>query len=72
MTLEKTRELSAAKSGLGSGPDSGNIRNAASIVPGAVMRDHGQDAVDVLIRENDLKKQWQIKSYTRFESSFKR
>lgn len=72
MTLDKTRELSAAQSGLGSGPDSGNIRNAASMAPGAVMRDHGQDAVDALIREHDLEKQWQIKPGAHFESAFKR
>ena len=67
MTLEKARELIAMHSGLGSGYN----RNAARMVLGEVMRDHGQQAVDMLIREFDLEKQWQIKPGTKFESAFK-
>lgn len=67
MTLEKARELIAMHSSLGSGYN----RNAARMVLGEVMRDHGQQAVDNLIKEFDLEKQWQIKPGTHFESAFK-
>ena len=67
MTLEKTRELVAMHSVLGSGYN----RNACRKVPGGVMRDHGQDAVDSLIREYYLEKQWEIKPGTKFTSAFK-
>jgi hypothetical protein len=67
MTLDKARELISMHSGLGSGYN----RNAARMVLGEVMRDHGQQAVDALIREYDLEKQWQIKPGTVFESAFK-
>ena len=55
MTLDKARELISMHSGLGSGYN----RNAARMVLGEVMRDHGQQAVDALIREFDLEKQWE-------------
>jgi hypothetical protein len=67
MTLEKARELIAMHSSLGSGYN----RNAARMVLGEVMRDHGQQAVDALIREYGLEKQWAIKPGTIFESAFK-
>jgi hypothetical protein len=67
MTLDKARELIAMHSSLGSGYN----RNAARLVLGEVMRDHGQQAVDMLIREFDLETQWQIKPGTKFESAFK-
>jgi hypothetical protein len=47
MTLEKARELI----GMHAGPGSGCNRNAVRMVPGEVMRDHGQEAVDALIVE---------------------
>ena len=50
---------------------SGYNRNAAKMVLAEVMRDHGQQAVDALIREYDLEKQWAIKPGTKFESAFK-
>ncbi len=67
MTLDKARELISMHSGLGSGYN----RNAARMVLGEVMRDHGQQAVDALIREFDLEKQWEIKPGTVFHSAFK-
>ena len=67
MTLEKTHELIAMHSGLGSDYNS----NAARMVPGEVMRDHGQQVVDDLIREYRLEAQWEIKPGTKFESAFK-
>jgi hypothetical protein len=67
MTLEKARELIAMHSSLGSGYN----RNAARMVLGEVMRDHGQQAVDALIREFGLEQQWEIKPGTKFESAFK-
>jgi len=67
MTLEKTRELIAMHSSF----DSGYNRNAARVVLGEDMRDHGQAAVDSLIREYDLENQWEIKPGTKFESAFK-
>ncbi len=67
MTLEKARELIAMHSGLGSGYN----RNAARMVLGEVMRDHGQAAVDRLIIEFGLEQQWEIKPGTKFESAFK-
>ena len=67
MTLEKARELIAMHVSLGSGYN----QNAAKLVLGEVMRDHGQQAVDALIREFDLENQWDIKPGTKFESAFK-
>jgi hypothetical protein len=67
MTLEKARELIAMHTSLGSGYN----QNAAKLVLGEVMRDHGQQAVDALIREFDLETLWAIKPGTKFESAFK-
>ncbi len=67
MTLEKAHELIAMHSGLGSGYN----RNAARMVLGEVMRDHGQQVVDQLIIEYGLEAQWEIKPGTKFESAFK-
>jgi hypothetical protein len=67
MTLEKARELIAMHASLGSGYN----QNAAKLVLGEVMRDHGQQAVNSLIREFDLENQWAIKPGTKFESAFK-
>jgi hypothetical protein len=50
---------------------SGYNQNAAKLVLGEVMRDHGQEAVDALIREFDLETLWAIQPGTRFESAFK-
>ena len=67
MTLEKAHELIAMHVGLGSGYN----RNAARMVLGEVMRDHGQAAVDQLIRDHGLEQKWGIKPGTHFESPFK-
>jgi hypothetical protein len=67
MTLEKAHELVAMHSSLGSGYN----RNACRMVLGEVMRDHGQQVVDNLIREYGLEAQWEIKPGTKFESAFK-
>ena len=67
MTLEKARELIAMHVELGSGYN----RNAARMVLGEVMRDHGQGAVDQLIRDHGLEQKWGIKPGTHFESAFK-
>ena len=67
MTLEKAHELIAMHKNLGSGYN----QNAAKLVLGEVMRDHGQSAVDSLIREYELENLWDIKPGTKFESAFK-
>ncbi len=50
MTLEKAYELLQVQVGLGSGYN----RNSAKLILAEVQREHGQDAVDKLIRELDL------------------
>lgn len=47
MTLAKARELLTAQAGFGGGYS----RNGARLVLAEVMREHGQRAVDALIRE---------------------
>lgn len=67
MTLEKTHGLIA----MHKPPGSGYKQNAAKLVLGEVMRDHGQAAVDSLVREYGLEELWDIKHGTKFESAFK-
>ena len=67
MTLEKAHELIAMHASLGSGYN----RNACRMVLGEVMRDFGQDTVDLMIRQYGLEQQWEIKPGTKFESAFK-
>ena len=50
---------------------SGYNRNAARMVLGEVMRDHGQLAVDKLIRDHNLDELWDIQPGTLFKSAFK-
>ncbi|HKJ10694.1 MAG TPA: hypothetical protein VKA76_16515 [Gammaproteobacteria bacterium] len=50
MTLEKARELLQVQASLGGGYN----RNSAKLILAEVQRDHGQGAVDRLIRELDL------------------
>jgi hypothetical protein len=50
MTLEKARELLLVQISLGSGYN----RNSAKLILAEVQREHGQAAVDRLIRELDL------------------
>lgn len=50
MTLEKAYELLQVQVGLASGYN----RNSAKLILAEVQREHGQDAVDKLIRDLDL------------------
>lgn len=50
MTLEKARELLQVQISLGSGYN----RNSAKLILAEVQREHGQAAVDHLIRELNL------------------
>ncbi|MDH3947763.1 MAG: hypothetical protein OEU74_02270 [Gammaproteobacteria bacterium] len=50
MTLEKARELLQVQISLGSGYN----RNSAKLILAEVLREHGQAAVDRLIRELGL------------------
>ena len=50
MTLEKARELLQVQVSLGSGYN----RNSAKLILAEVQREHGQAAVDRLIRELDM------------------
>lgn len=67
MTLEKARELLTTHVSLGSGYN----RNAARLILGEVSRDHGQQAVDMLIREFHLDTLWGIQPGSKFESAYK-
>jgi hypothetical protein len=67
MTLDKARELLSTHVSLGSGYN----RNAARLVLGEIQRDHGQQAVDSLIREFGLEALWGIKPGTEFVSQYK-
>jgi hypothetical protein len=67
MTLDKARELIAMHVQLGSGYN----RNTARMVLGEVMLDHGQNAVDRLIRDSGLEQKWGIKPGTHLVSAFK-
>ena len=50
MTLEKARELLQVQISLGSGYN----RNSAKLILAEIQREHGQAAVDRLIRELEL------------------
>jgi hypothetical protein len=50
MTLEKARELISVQANMGGGYN----RNGARLILAEVQREHGQQAVDRLIREFDL------------------
>ena len=52
MTLEKARELLSVQARMGGGYN----RNGARLILAEVQREHGQAAVDRLIREFDLEK----------------
>ena len=62
MTLEKARELLATHVRMGSGYN----RNAARLVLAEVQREHGQEAVDRLIRELGLEEAFGFRPGTRF------
>jgi hypothetical protein len=57
MTLDKARELISTQLQFGSGYN----RNAVRLILGEVQREHGQQAVDSLIRELDLEKAFDLR-----------
>ena len=63
MRLEKARELLKIQVGLGSGYN----RNSARLILAEVQREHGQGAVDQLIRELDLERVFDLKPGTVFK-----
>jgi hypothetical protein len=62
MTLEKAREYLSVQAGMGGGYN----RNGARLVLAEVQREHGQQAVDQLIRELDLEQIFGFKPGTKF------
>ncbi|MEJ2645817.1 MAG: hypothetical protein P8180_13015 [Gammaproteobacteria bacterium] len=64
MTLEKARELLQVQTSLGGGYN----RNAAKLILAEVQRDHGQGAVDRLIRELDLESVFGFAPGTEFKA----
>jgi len=62
MTLEKARELLAVQANMGGGYN----RNGARLILAEVQREHGQAAVNQLIREFNLDQVFGFKSDTKF------
>jgi hypothetical protein len=62
MTLDKARELVATQLRFGSGYN----RNSVRLILGEVQREHGQAAVDALIRELDLQQVFDLEPGTDF------
>jgi len=62
MTLERARELLAVQVSMGSGYN----RNGARLILAEINREHGQGAVDQLIRELDLEQAFGFKPGTKF------
>jgi hypothetical protein len=62
MTLERARELLGVQVGFGSGYN----RNAARLILAEVQREHGQAAVDGLIRELGLEEAFGFRPGTEF------
>ena len=62
MTLEKAHELLSAQVMMGGGYN----RNGAKLILAEVRREHGQNAVDQLIREFDLETLFGFKPGTEF------
>jgi len=62
MTLDRAREMIQAQVRFGSGYN----RNAVRLLLGEVHREHGQAAVDALIREFDLETAFGLKPGTDF------
>ena len=65
MTLEKARELLAVQANMGGGYN----RNGARLILAEVQREHGQAAVDNLIREFDLESLFGFKTGTEFHGA---
>lgn len=64
MTLEKARELISVQANMGGGYN----RNGARLILAEVQREHGQQAVDRLIREFDLETLFGFKAGTSFSA----
>jgi hypothetical protein len=64
MTLEKARELLSVQANMGGGYN----RNGAKLILAEVQREHGQVAVDQLIREFDLEQLFGFKVGTEFHA----
>jgi hypothetical protein len=64
MTLAKARELLAVQADMGGGYN----RNGARLILAEVQNDHGQEAVDALIREFDLETLFGFRPGTPFKS----
>jgi hypothetical protein len=64
MTLDKARELIATQANMGGGYN----RNGARLILAEVAREHGQLAVDQLIREFDLEQLFGFKPGTEFKA----
>ncbi len=64
MTLEKARELISVQANMGGGYN----RNGARLILAEVQREHGQQAVDTLIREFDLETLFGFKPGTSFSA----
>jgi len=62
MTLEKARELLSVQANMGGGYN----RNGARLILAEVQREHGQAAVNQLIREFNLDQVFGFKSDTKF------
>jgi hypothetical protein len=62
MTLQKAHELLAVQASMGGGYN----RNAARLILAEIQADHGQAAVDALIREFDLETLFGLKPGTEF------
>lgn len=67
MTLEKAKKLLAVQADFG-GFYNGN---GAKLILAEVQREHGQDAVDTLIRELELERIFNFKPGTKFDGSLK-
>ncbi len=62
MTLDKARELISTQASMGGGYN----RNSARLILAEVQREHGQTAVDQLIREFDLENLFGFKAGVAF------
>jgi len=63
MNLERARELIAVQTSMGGGYN----RNGTRLILAEVQREHGQAAVDRLIRELDLEDKFGLKPGTSFD-----
>lgn len=64
MNIERARELLQIQASLGSGYN----RNSARLILAEVQREHGQGAVDRLIKEMDLEAVFGFKPGTEFKA----